>query len=424
MPPRPKPRPDDGTAPGFPAGTPLPPEMPGELAPHVAFAVWQVLRTVTLWNAEPEPRPREMFDRAYMEAWERRLLTAPLEPEVRFPLAVIVAELAGDDPGAGELSWACICVADWALGRGARRAALAFAEAAAHAAAEHPRYAWISGRMMRTHGDPRRAERWLRRALRLSTAQRDWETQARALTSLGNLCVETGRYPDARDFHLRALRIARRQHLREQEGMALHDLFVIATEEGNRAEAERHARGALEAYRHETARVARLAHDVAYWWMDQGYYARALQVFTALRERFARPDDELRVVGNIARAAGGCGDRAAFEAAFEDARRLRARLVSRATLATALLELAYGAVALGEWDRASVLAGDAAEAARERGEGTVLKRADELLRAVREPAPGLAAVAERRESTAAPADRLAAALVASLREGAEAVTAA
>jgi tetratricopeptide (TPR) repeat protein len=385
----------------------------------MAFAVWQVLRSVTLWTGEPAPRRAGMFDPAYMAEWERRLLTATLDPGARFPLAVIVAELAGPDPQAGSLSWACVCVADWALGRGATRTALSFAEAAAHAAPEHPRYAWLVGRLMRTHGDPRGGERWLRRALRLAIAQRDWETQARALTGLGNLCVETGRYPEAKDLHTRALRVSRRWRLREQEGMALHDLFVVATEEGNRSEAELHARGALDAYGRSTARVCRLAHDVAYWWMDDGYYQRALDVFLAVLGHFSQLDDRMRVMGNIGRAAGGCGDREAFDSAWRALDTLDPLLVTRSTAATALLELAYGAVSLGDWPLAARIAQRAADAARERSEAPVLNRASELLAAVQHPNPALELAAARLGSGAATADRLAAALVASLREPAD-----
>jgi hypothetical protein len=407
---------DDGTAPAFPPGVALPPEALAELPPDMAFAVWQVLRSVTLWTGEPEHRRAAMFDPAYMKEWEKRLLTAPLAPEARFPLAVIVNELAGPAPGAGRLSWACVCVADWALGRGATRAALAFAEAAARAAPEHPRYAWLVGRLMRRHGDPRRGERWLRRSLKLAIAQRDWETQARALTGLGNLCVETGNYPQARELHTRALRVSRRWGLREQEGMALHDLFIIATEEGNRSEAEVHARGALDAYGQSPRRLCKLAHDVAYWWMDDGYYQRALHVFEALLGHFPRPDDRMQVLGNIGRAAGGSGDRAAFDTAWRACDALDPMLATRETAATALLEMAYGAVSLGDWPLAASIAQRAADAARERSEATVLSRASDLLTAVQHPRPTPEFVAARPGSGAGPADRLAAALVASLRE--------
>lgn len=422
MPPEPAPLPsEDGTAPAFPPGVAIPPAALAELPADMAFAVWQVLRSVALWAGEPEERRAGMFDPDYMKEWERRLLTAPFDPEARFPLAVVVGELAGPRPGAGRLSWACVCVADWALGRGAIRAALAFAEAAARAAPEHPRYAWLVGRLMRRHGDPRGGERWLKRALKLAVAQRDWEAQARALTGLGNLCVETGRYPEARELHTRALRVSRRWHLREQEGMALHDLFVIATEEGNRAEAELHARGALDAYGTATPRVWKLAHDVAYSWMAQGYFDRALPVFQALRPRLGPPEDELRVVGNIARAAAGTGDEALFAEMRREAQALLGRLVARETLAPALLEIAYGAALLGDHAVAMESAAAALHAAGPRNEANVRMRAEALIAALHADPFALAAAGRRRAAPAgASGERLAGDLVEALRAGAAA----
>lgn len=380
---------DDPTSAAFPTGTPLAPDLLAELPHEAAFAVWQVLRCVELWTAEPEGARREVFDRVYMERWEHGLLTGPLEPEARFPLAVVVRELAAAAPGGGRLPWACVCVADWALGRGARRTGLAFAEAAARSAPQQPRYAWLAGRLLRGHGNPRAGERWLRRAHRLAVAQRDWETQARALTSLGNVCRETGRYPEARSLHARALRISQRLRLREQEAMALHDLFCIAIEEGNRTEAEFFARGAMAAYPPSDPRLPRLAHDVAYFWMGQGYFARALAVLQAVRSHFTTPDDELRVVGNMARAAGFVGDAALFARLHSDAESLLPQLVTRESLADSLLELSCGAVTLGEWSIAFSLATEAATAARARSESDVVVRAE-----------AVAAAAMRRDAAA------------------------
>ena len=367
---------DDPASPAFPTGTTLAPDLLSELPHDAAFALWQVLRCVELWTAEPEQARREVFDRAYMERWERSLLTGPLEPEARFPLAVVVSELAAATPGGGRLPWACVCVADWALGRGARRAGLAFAEAAARTAPQQPRYAWLAGRLLRGHGNARDGERWLRRAHRLAVVQRDWETQARSLTSLGNVCLETGRDPEARGYHTRALLISRRFRLREQEAMALHDLFAIAAEDGNQGEAERFARAALDAYHPTDPRVPRLAHDVAYFWMAQGFFGRALRLLQAVRPHFRYPDEELRVVANTARAAGGLGDRALFAELHAQAEALVPALQTREGLAASLLEVSFGAVLLGEWGLAQRLAGEATKAAQERSESDVILRAE------------------------------------------------
>ncbi|HYH80472.1 MAG TPA: hypothetical protein VEX86_11770 [Longimicrobium sp.] len=410
--------PDD---PVIATGTPLRPDLVSGLAPDAAFAIWQVLRTLRLWTAEPERRRDAMFDAAYMETWERALLTGSLDAEVRFPLAVIVGELAVHPAGEGRLSWACVCVADWALGHGAVRAGLAFAEAAALASPLQARYAWLAGRLLRTHGEGRLAERWLRRAYRLAVSQKDGETQARALTALGNLSMQRGSFPAARGLHTRALRISRRWRLREQEGMALHDLFVIAQNEGNREEADRFARGAVAAYR-ASPRLPRLVHDVAYSWIGQGYAGRALNVLEALRPHFTNPDLAVRLVANLARAAGATGDRALFHRYREEALALEPRLETREAVAAALLEMGYGAVALEEWALASELAASAAEAARLHGEANVLVMAEVLADAVaRRDAASVDEVVPERRTTVPAGDQFAAEMVMLLAEAGETV---
>ncbi|HEX6751783.1 MAG TPA: tetratricopeptide repeat protein [Longimicrobium sp.] len=406
---------DDPASPAFPTGTTLAPDLLSELPHDAAFALWQVLRCVELWTAEPEGARREVFDRAYMERWERSLLTGPLEPEARFPLAVVVSELAAATAGGGRLPWACVCVADWALGRGARRAGLAFAEAAARTAPQQPRYAWLAGRLLRGHGNARDGERWLRRAHRLAVVQRDWETQARSLTSLGNVCLETGRYPEARGYHSRALRISRRFRLREQEAMALHDLFVIASVEGSRGEAERYARGALEAYGPFDRRIPALAHDLAYSWMEQGYFARALSLFSALRPYFSRPNEELRMVASAGRAAAFGGDRVRFDALRADAEELVPRLETSETLAASLLDLAWGAVALRAWETATELATRAGEVARSRSESDTVVFADLVIAAAeRKDASEIDRVSPVRITAGAGGEQLAEDFVATL----------
>jgi len=399
-------RPDNDAPPALPddpviaTGTPLGPELVAGLAPDVGFAVWQVLRTLRLWTAEPERRREAMFDPAYMDAWERALLTGSLEPDVRFPLAVIVGEMAAYPAGEGRLSWACVCVADWALGHGAVRAGLAFAEAAAQASPLQARYAWLAGRLLRTHGEGRAAERWLRRAYRLAVSQKDGETQARSLTALGNLSMQRGSYPSARALHSRALRVSRRWHLREQEGMALHDLFAMALRDNHRADAEQYARGAFEAYRSTPFRIPRLAHDLAYWWMEHGYYSRALRIFTAVRSHLPG-DDQLRVVANLARTYAALGNREEYESLAAEARSVMQGLETLEIPASALLEMAYGAVALEDWSEAGVLIEEAVQVARGRDQFDVLLTAEALSDAVarRDMAPISPARADSRAGT-------------------------
>lgn len=402
-------------------GIPLVSDLPLSIPADVRFAVWQVLRTLRLWTAQPERNREGLFSAEYMEAWERALLTGSLEPEVRFPLAVIVGELAASPTSEAQLSWACVCAADWALGHKAIQVGLAFAEAAALASPNQARYAWLAGRLMRTHNEGRLAERWLHRAYRVAVAQKDGETQAKALTALGNLFWQRGSLPNARAYHLRALRISRRWRLREQEGMALHDLFVIATDMKNRAEIDYYAQAAVAAC-HTSDRFPQLSHDIAYEWMEQGYPIRALRVFDAVRGYFPRPDQLVKVVANQARAAGAAGDRTMFLERHAEVCALIPRLDSGEALPSALVDMAYGAVALEEWTIAREAASAAVREATKREDGAVQMRAESLASIVdrRETVRGMHWAVERRTAIS-PADQLAGEMVALLSQKAESV---
>lgn len=125
------------------------------------------------------------FSEGEMDAWERELLLGSWDPGARLPLAVVARELAEPGGGGGErVAWACLCVTEWALERGAVAAGLAFAEAAAHAWPEQGRYAWTVGCLMRAHGREDAAESWLRRAAELAERAGDREGHARSLAEL------------------------------------------------------------------------------------------------------------------------------------------------------------------------------------------------------------------------------------------------
>lgn len=97
-----------------------------------AVHAWRVLRSLSLWIAEDcEGSPP--FDAEGMRHFEERILKAEYDDEIRLPLAVIVRALT---PGASDaevrrLAYACLCVAEWALGRRLFSLATSFANASA-----------------------------------------------------------------------------------------------------------------------------------------------------------------------------------------------------------------------------------------------------------------------------------------------------
>lgn len=353
-------------------------ELLAELPEEPALLLWQTCRSVHLWGLAGS-RLR-LFAEGAAELRRARLEAAAVDDDLRAPLALLAELLENrrvvDVP---RVVGACREVARWAEGRGKLAAALAFAQAAATASPEDASLAVAVGRYARMRAEYERAESWFEHALVLARLTRDRQAYAEAFAGLGNLYVQKGSFPKARHFHDRCLRAARRYALHEMEGAALHNLFGIEIECGNGPKAEEYAEAALDAYPISSPALPRLAHDVAYLWITQGYYRRALPVVCEVLHHITRLCDRVVVLGDVAWAAGGSGDAESFEKAWSEAWLAVAREEAEEGRARALVGLAYGALDLGEWKRAERAAVKAAGFARARGEAKALLAAETIL---------------------------------------------
>jgi tetratricopeptide (TPR) repeat protein len=210
----------------------------------------------------------------------------------------------------------------------------------------------------------------------------DWESYSRAYIALGNMLIARGNLPAAAKMHIKALRAARRKGLQQIQGMALHDLFVIADELGRDEQAEEYARQAFRAYGHSHPSLPLLSHDIAYFWMQRGYFSQALEVFQRLESHIEDARTRLLVASNIARAAAGTGNRELFRKAWTQVYRMIKDPEQQGIVANGTLELALGAASLGEWDRAEQAAQEALEQATRLGQAKVRFRAEALLESV------------------------------------------
>jgi tetratricopeptide (TPR) repeat protein len=277
---------------------------------------------------------------------------------------------------------ACRQLSEWADGQGKLLTALAFAQDAALAARGDAGAAfWVATLAVRLN-DHARAEVWFRRAVGLARQSRDWRMYSRAFGGLGNLYIRRGNLPAARRLHIRALRGARRGGMRREQATALHDLFAVAVETGNIRDAERLAAEALKAYGTRNRRVHVLAHDVAYFWMEQGYFERALSVFRAVLPLIDRPLEKLFVLADVARAAGGVGDAETTMSAADEVWRMSREPELEHGVARALLEVARGLMSVGETERAQEAARYALANATRFQEGKVRFAAEAMLGAV------------------------------------------
>jgi tetratricopeptide (TPR) repeat protein len=351
-----------------------------EVPETFALHAFQALRLAFAWAAGPQVSG-PAFDATDLEGWEADvLLTTGVDAALWAPVAVIAGELARPaevDPGV--LSRACLAVTDWALDRDAHGTAVLFAEAAAVVWPNNARLALICGKIYRERQQFGRAEMWIRRARRVAVWIGDWELQAQAINSLGNLKVRLGDFAGGRELLLSAVRLAKRKRLRERLAKAQHDLLAVSIYSGQFEDAEAHAAQAFAAYGPEHPDLINLAFDVAHLWMQQGQFARALAVLKALHSRFTDADRHLRVIASTARAAGAVGEPETFHCAWADAWSLIDGGAVNHLRAAAPLELGLGALSLGLWDHAESALKAAREAAQELREGDTLARAESSL---------------------------------------------
>ena len=337
-------------------------DMLEEFSGAVGMALWQSARDVTLWAGAREPQERAGLDAA-VDAPLRTLLRICRDPEA-------ITE--------DEVLSACRDISDWAEGQEKLATSITFAQAGALAAPTNAAAGFRVGQLARRKAEYARAESWFRRVIGLGRQAKDWASYSEAFLGLGELYTQRGNLPAARRFHVRGLRAARRHGLRDIQGRALHNLFMLSGD-GSPQEALDYARNAFKAYGPSHPRLPVLAHDLAYFWMQRGRFAQALSVFQALVPLMATPEERMRAVADTGRAAAGAGNRVLFDGAWDDVWSSAGDWHARAATAQALLDLARGAANLKDWPRAERAATYARELASRREEAKVVMEADALL---------------------------------------------
>jgi tetratricopeptide (TPR) repeat protein len=355
-----------------------------EVGGEVGVLLWQAYRNVMFWSTTDEGERGHLFSPRAGERRRQELDEARVPAELTGALDAVAAMLAAPDGTAGsDVADACTAIARWAEEEGHMNTALAYTQAASVASPRNARLALAVGQLARRRTELARAETWFRHTIMVSRQIGDWEAYSRAYIALGNMFVARGNFPGAHRMHIKALRAARRKGMPQIQGMALHDLFVIADETGRDEQAEEYARQACRAYGASHPSLPALAHDIAYFWMQRGYFARALDVFQSLEHHFTNPWQRALLLANIARAAAGTGNRDLFRKAWTQVSRMTKDPEVQPVVANATLELAFGAALLSEWDRAEQVAVETYEAAVKTGQGKVRFRAEALLESIR-----------------------------------------
>jgi tetratricopeptide (TPR) repeat protein len=341
----------------------------------------RAVRDLTLWSKLSGSENGSPFSaRAHGRVLDE-LMRAEIDDALR-PQLMIISEVLrhGHKMPVEDLAATALRVSTWADENRLPNTAIAFGQAAALLLPQSAEYAFLVGRLCRRSGQVGRAETWYRRALGLSRRSRDSRSFARAWMGIGHLLLSRGDYVQAEKAFQRAFQRARRAGLRDVRAEALHDLFGVSVEAGRILEAEHLARKAVTAYGTSHERLPVLAHDVAGFWLAQGFFTRSLLVFRAVAKHIARPSERLQVLGSIARAAGGARDWREFVHAWVDAWEIIDSDPGVDCASYALLNLAYGAAYLEDWERVELSASLSRDLACKRKKEEVRAQAEHLLR--------------------------------------------
>lgn len=354
-------------------------EHPGALG----AVLWKSLRDVCAWTAATPQERAALFPPAAAEARAAEVAGAAAEPELWGPLLVIQRLLAcPDDVDHPRLVHACRAIARWGERRGFTAVQLAFVQAAACLAPDHPRLAYSVGRLARDRGEYARAESWLRASIRLARGT-DWHTYALAYLSLGTLYQQLGNLPAARSVTLRGYRTSVRRRVRPLQGVALHNLFTIATEMLDFERAQQFALAASRRYGPNHPRFPMLVHDVGCFWMFHGCFARAADVFELVLPRLEAPENRVLTLGTLARAAAAAGRTAVYRSSSSEAESLLGLDVGVPERAAQVwLDLARAAASAGDYAQAEAAAERAVEVAAPLRLGQIRMEVEVVLAAV------------------------------------------
>ena len=348
----------------------------------LAMEFWRILRRVHGWADTPQESRGDIFDldqRKVLEGLGRACAYPPRLVETFGAFARLVRTPGETTPEA--VSHACHEVMQWASEEGYPELVVLFAEAAAAASPMNADHANVAGKACRTTSKSSRAETWYHRGIGVAIRTKNRQAVIDALLGYGNLRRDLGRHEDARPYFERAAQRALNTGRLRQAGKAHHDLLTIAAEVGTLPQARRHVTLALDYYPAADARLPALAHDWAYLLVRLGHYSSAIPLLTLARQYAPSPDEETVMASTLAWSWGGIRDRRQFDEAEAVVTRLLE--THRFFAAAALIHLARGARAFGQWERAESYAREACQIARQRKEETNVHAAVELLRQIR-----------------------------------------
>ncbi|HKP77168.1 MAG TPA: tetratricopeptide repeat protein [Longimicrobiaceae bacterium] len=306
-------------------------------------------------------------------------LAAPRFAPVKRALESLCALLAPTPPARSVIGSECQTIAGWSEQGSKLGTAVEYAQVASLAEPAKANSAVQVARLLRMRAEYDRAVSWFEHAIYVAKVERNWASHAQAYSGLGCLYMQRGNIPDARRMLHRSLRIAKRKELPERAAAAFHNLFAVEAISGNWEQAETYAQRALKLYPPDARGLPRLARDLAFRWIQRGYFARALPLVKEVLAHFHAPADRALTWSDIARAAAGAGELEEFETAWASAWVAVKSGAVEPFGADILLNLTHAAAFRGDATRATMTGREAMAVARARKEYQAVLEAESVL---------------------------------------------
>ncbi len=322
----------------------------GELASPLGGLLWKTYRSILLWGQTSEEERVGLFGSGVAKGRTTDVdsVLEEHDVELREPLAVTLEMLAEPEAmKASDVGKAARRIATWARSQSAPDTEFEFLRVAAAADPANPRLALGVADAARDRMRPAVAEAWYFRTIGLARRVSDWPPYIQAYLAHGSMMLDRGAIPSARESFLKGFRRASRQGLKETKARALHSLFSLEDAAGDPDEASEFAGQAIDLLGSGHPDLVPLARDLAFFWLRNGYFPQALDVFAAVSRQAQRAEFPT-ILGGMARAAAATPD---IER-FEEARNRLSQLSGGPGVAEAWLDVARAAIQLGNSEAA------------------------------------------------------------------------
>ena len=349
----------------------------------VVCELWLIARRFRDWVETPAGERWRFLIDTRVRSNAELLHSAYADAPAVAPALAAVAPLSlhMTSPDLAELTRALREIAEWCELRGLIDLGVFFADAGTALAPNDPVAANVAGRLSREAGHWRRAEALFNRGVGLANAIGDDNAKARAYLGWGTLQFRLGDFRSAREYYNRAGNLLRKDGEKSLAGEVFHDVMLMSIETGSFDDAEKYAHRAFQWYPVHHERIPRAVHDFALLLIWQSYFTPAVPLLERVAEHVEPPQDRALVWSTLARATGGAGREARFSDLCDGVLEIL-RHHDRFAPA-ALINLAFGAYALGSATEAERLASDGLKLAEVRPTCKVEERAAvQLLEAI------------------------------------------